>query len=75
MMKYEDVSERKPIMEFKSGILITSLSSPSDCRHILVVYGASRPPQAVPGTASPDGVDPGRGRPHRAPAQLLGGQR
>lgn len=31
--------------------------------------------QAVPGTASTDGVDPGGGGAHRAPPQLLGGQR
>ena len=33
------------------------------------------PLQAVPGTAPADGVDPGGGRPHRAPAELLRGQR
>lgn len=33
------------------------------------------PPQAVPGTAAADGVDPGGSRPHGAPAQLLRGQR
>lgn len=36
---------------------------------------SARPLQAVPGTASADGVDPGGSGAHRAPPQLLSGQR